>query len=91
MKSWRISGFIKPSPRLDQAMTSTSELDALLALAKRLEAERQRIARMLAAAPADGALDEGLLRRLAVVHGAITGVAAEIELHAPALGRGGET
>jgi hypothetical protein len=71
-------------------MTSTSELDSLLALADRLKAERRRIVQLLLASPAEGALDEALLRQLAVIHGASLGLAAEIEAHTPTVGHGGE-
>jgi hypothetical protein len=72
-------------------MASTSDFDALVALGRRLEAERTRIVNLLLAAPAAGALDEALLSRLAVIQGAAQAVGAEIEAHTPALGRGGET
>lgn len=72
-------------------MTSTSEYDALVALGRRLETERRRIVDLLLAAPAGEALDEGLLRRLAVIQGGCQAVGAEIEAHTPAVGRGGES
>jgi hypothetical protein len=72
-------------------MASTSDFDALVALGRRLEAERTRIVNLLLAAPAAGALDEALLSRLAVIQGAAQAVGAEIEAHTPALGRGGES
>jgi hypothetical protein len=72
-------------------MTSTSELELLIAFAKRLEGERRRIVDLLMAAPAGKALDEDMLRQLSVVQGACMGVAAEIEAHTPTIGRGGET
>ena len=72
-------------------MTSTTDLELLIALAKRLEAERRRIVDLLAAAPADKPLDPDLLRQLSIVQGASMGVAAEIEAHTPTIGRGGET
>jgi hypothetical protein len=71
-------------------MASTSEFDDLVALGRRLEAERTRVVALLLAAPADGALDEELLRRLAVIQGAAHAVGAEIEARTPAVGRGGE-
>ena len=72
-------------------MASTSEFDDLVAFGRRLEAERTRIVNLLLAAPAEGALDEALLGRLAVIQGAAQAVGAEIEAHTPALGRGGES
>ena len=72
-------------------MASTADFDALVALGRRLEAERTRIVNLLLAAPAAGALDEALLSRLAVIQGAAQAVGAEIEAHTPALGRGGES
>jgi hypothetical protein len=72
-------------------MASTADFDALVALGRRLEAERTRIVNLLLAAPAEGALDEALLGRLAVIQGAAQAVGAEIEAHTPALGRGGES
>jgi hypothetical protein len=72
-------------------MTSTGDFDALVALGRRLEAERARIVGLLLAAPEGAALDEGLLRQLAVIQGACQAVGAEIEARTPALGRGGET
>jgi hypothetical protein len=72
-------------------MTSTTELELLIALAKRLDAERRRIVDLLAAAPADKPLDTDMLRQLSIVQGACMAVAAEIEAHTPTIGRGGET
>jgi len=72
-------------------MASTSDYDALVALGRRLEAERRRIVGLLLAAPTDAPLDEALLRQLAVIQGACEGVGAEIEAHTPSLGSGGET
>jgi hypothetical protein len=72
-------------------MASTADFDALLALGRRLEAERARIVNELLAAPADAPLDAALLGRLAVIQGACHAVGAEIEAHTPALGRGGES
>lgn len=72
-------------------MTSTTDLEMLIALAKRLEAERRRIVDLLMVAPADKALDPELLRQLSVLQGACMSVAAEIEAHTPTIGRGGET
>jgi hypothetical protein len=72
-------------------MTSTTELELLIALATRLEAERRRIVDLLAAAPAGKAIDPDLLLQLSIVQGACMGVAAEIEAHSPTIGRGGET
>jgi hypothetical protein len=72
-------------------MASTADFDALVALGRKLEAERTRIVNELLAAPADAPLDEALLSRLAVIQGAAQAVGAEIEAHTPALGRGGES
>jgi hypothetical protein len=72
-------------------MTATIELELLIALAKRLQAERRRIVDLLAAAPADKPLDPDMVRQLSIVQGACMGVAAEIEVHTPTIGRGGET
>ena len=72
-------------------MTSTGEIDALVALGRRLEAERRRIVDLLLAAPEGASLDEGLLRQLAVIQGACQAVGAEIRAHTPTLGHGGET
>jgi hypothetical protein len=72
-------------------MNSTTELELLIAFAKRLEAERRRIVDLLMAAPADKALDPDMLRQLSILQGACMGVAAEIEAHTPTIGRGGET
>jgi hypothetical protein len=69
----------------------TTELELMIAFAKRLEAERRRIVDLLMAAPADKALDPDMLRQLSVIQGACMGVAAEIEAHTPTIGRGGET
>jgi hypothetical protein len=72
-------------------MNSTTELELLVAFAKRLEAERRRIVDLLMAAPADKPLDPEVLRQLSILQGACMGVAAEIEAHTPTIGRGGET
>ena len=72
-------------------MASTADFDALVALGRRLEAERTRIVDQLLAASADAPLDEALLRRLAVIQGAAQAVGSEIEAHTPALGRGVES
>jgi len=71
-------------------MTSTTELELLIAFGKRLEAERRRIIDLLMAAPTESALDPEMLRQLSAVQGACMGIAAEIEAHTPAIGRGGE-
>jgi len=71
-------------------MTST-ELELLIAFAKRLEAERRRIVDLLMAAPADKALDQDMLRQLSILQGACMGVAAEIEAHTPTIGGGAES
>ena len=72
-------------------MASTSDFDALVALGRRLEAERTRIVDLLIAAFHNSALDETLMRQLAVIQGAAHAVGAEIEARTPALGRGGES
>lgn len=72
-------------------MASTADFDNLVALGRRLEAERTRIVSLLLAGPAEGALDEALLGQLAVIQGAAQAVGAEIEAHTPAVGRGGES
>jgi hypothetical protein len=71
-------------------MTST-ELELLIAFAKRLEAERRRIVDLLMAAPADKPLDQDMLRQLSILQGACMGVAAEIEAHTPTIGGGAES
>ena len=72
-------------------MVSTSEFDDLVAFGRRLEAERTRIVDLLIAAFHNSALDETLMRQLAVIQGAAHAVGAEIEARTPALGRGGES
>jgi hypothetical protein len=72
-------------------MTSTTDLELLVAFSKRLEAERRRIVDLLMAAPADKALDQDMLRQLSILQGACMGVAAEIETHTPAVGGGAES
>ena len=72
-------------------MASTSEFDDLVAFGRRLEAERTRIVDLLIAAFHNSALDETLMRQLAVIQGAAHAVGAEIEARTPALGRGGES
>ena len=72
-------------------MAPTSEFDDLVALGRRLEAERTRIVDLLIAASHNSALDETLMRQLAVIQGAAHAVGAEIEARTPALGRGGES
>ena len=72
-------------------MNSTTELELLIALAKRLEADRRRIVDLLIAAPVDEPLDPEMLRELSIVQGACMAVAAEIEAHSPTIGRGAET
>jgi hypothetical protein len=81
----------RDAERWEQPMTSTTELELLIAFGKRLEAERRRIVDLLLAAPGDKALDPDLLRQLSIVQGACMGVGAEIEAHTPTIGRGGET
>ena len=71
-------------------MTSGLPHESLLALAKRLEAERSRIVELLLAAPEDQPLNSDLLGKLAVVQGACAAVAAEIEKHTPTVGYGSE-
>jgi hypothetical protein len=72
-------------------MTSTTDLELLIAYAKRLEAERRRIVDLLMAAPADKAPDQDMLRQLSILQGACMGVAAEIEAHTPTVGGGAES
>ena len=72
-------------------MTSTTELELLIAFGKRLEAERRGIIDLLMATPTDKSLDPDLLRQLSILQGACMGVAAEIEAHTPTIGRGSET
>ena len=71
-------------------MASTPDFDDLVALGRRLEAERTRIVDLLIAASNNSALDETLMRQLAVIQGAAHAVGAEIEARTPAVGRGGE-
>jgi hypothetical protein len=81
----------RDAERWEQPMTSTTELELLIAFGKRLEAERRRIIDLLMAARGDKALDPEMLRQLSIVQGACLGVAAEIEAHTPTIGGGAET
>jgi len=72
-------------------MASTPDFDDLVALGRKLEAERTRIVNLILAAPTNSVPDDVLLQRLAVVQGAAHAVGAEIEARTPAVGRGGET
>ena len=67
-------------------MASTADFDALVALGRRLEAERTRIVNLLLAAPAAGALDEALLSRLAVIQGAAQAVGGRVRSPHPGAG-----
>jgi hypothetical protein len=71
-------------------MTSSLPQESLLALAKRLEAERRALVERLLSAAEGEALNLDLLRQLASLHGAWLAVMAEIEAHTPTLGRGSE-
>ena len=72
-------------------MTSTSELESLENLMKTLEGERHRLVQRLLANPGAKPEMKHNIGQLAAIHSAYLAVLAEIDLHTPKVGHGGET